>query len=164
MVGIGSLLGLILLIVPGIIFYINSSLTGPVVMMEDLKGFAARRRSKALVKRCRPTVVGIILIQYVIPIILHSGTSTGILAIFKGMNPGQANLAAAVARLFADIINILIIPLIAILTGLLYLKARQMGGETLDETLSQFKAEDESHTRWQRRMKDRSGGQTTPLR
>jgi hypothetical protein len=164
LVGLGSLLGLVLLVVPGIIFYINSSLVAPVVMMEDLSGFAARRRSKALVKRSRPTVIAIICIQYLIPVFINSLVSTGIVAAFKGMNAGHANLVGALSRLIVAIFNILIITLISILTALLYLKTRQMGGETLDGVLSQFEAEDIPHTKWQARMKERSGAHTTPSR
>jgi serine/threonine protein kinase len=164
LVGLGSLLGLVLLVVPGIIFLINSSLAAPVVMMEDLSGFAARRRSKALVKRSRPTVIAIICIQYLIPMFINSLVSTGIVTAFKGMNAGHANLVGALSRLIVAIFNILIIPLISILTALLYLKTRQMGGETLDGVLSQFEAEDIPHTKWQARMKERSGAHTTPSR
>ncbi|HWX42955.1 MAG TPA: protein kinase, partial [Blastocatellia bacterium] len=164
LVGLGSLLGFVLLIVPGIIFYINSSLVAPVVMMEDLSGFAARRRSKALVKRSRPTIIAIMCIQYLIPVFINSLVSAGIVAGFKGMSAGHANLVGALSRLIVAIFNILIIPLISILTALLYLKTRQMGGETLDGVLSQFEAEDIPHTRWQARMKERSAAHTTPSR
>ena len=41
-----------MLLVPGVIMFINYSLVSPVVMMEGLKGRAALKRSKALVRRC----------------------------------------------------------------------------------------------------------------
>jgi len=145
-----------LALIPGILFYINRSLAGPVVMMEDQKGRAALRRSKVLVKRSKLTVVMIIFFQYLIPslasslvlAILHSG--------FKGAAPGQAKLIASISALLSGITTVFIVPLIATLTALLYLKTRQAGGETLTEMLSQFESEDIPRTRWQMRMRERT--------
>jgi uncharacterized membrane protein len=64
-----SILGFMLLIVPGIILFINYSLYAPVVMMENLKGRAALKRSKALVKRARFTVIAVLFVQWAIPAI-----------------------------------------------------------------------------------------------
>src|SRR5215471_9742006 len=153
---VGSILGLILLVVPGVIFYINRSLWDPVVMIEDLKGRAALRRSKVLVKRSRLTVIAITLIQYSIPS-LASGLIAAILhSILKGFNQGQASLVNDTAQLFGRVIGVFIIPLIATMTALLYLKTRQAGGETLSEMLSEFEAEDIPRTRWQMRMRERT--------
>jgi serine/threonine protein kinase len=153
---VGSFLCLFPLIVPGILFYINRSLWTPVMMIEDLKGRQAFRRSKVLVKRSRPTVVMIMLIQYVIP-----AFSGGIIAailhdIFKGFNKGQAELVSDLANLFGRVIGVFTIPLMATLTALLYLKTRQAGGETLSEMLGQFESEDVPRTRWQMRMRERT--------
>jgi len=52
-------------------------------------------------------------------------------------------------------LNVMIVPLIATLLALLYLKARQIGGETLKEVLSQFEEEDAPRTKWQMRMRER---------
>ena len=153
---VGSILGLILLVVPGVIFYINRSLWDPVVMIEDLKGRAALRRSKVLVKRSRLTVIAITLIQYSIPS-LASGLIAAILhSILKGFNQGQASLVNDTAQLFGRVIGVFIIPLIATMTALLYLKTRLAGGETLMEMLSEFEAEDIPTTRWQMRMRERT--------
>jgi len=153
---VGSILGMILLVVPGVIFYINRSLWDPVVMIEDLKGRAALRRSKVLVKRSRLTVIAITLIQYSIPS-LASGLIAAILhSILKGFNQGQASLVNDTAQLFGRVIGVFIIPLIATMTALLYLKTRLAGGETLMEMLSEFEAEDIPTTRWQMRMRERT--------
>jgi hypothetical protein len=155
LVGMLSTLGLLLLVIPGVIFYINSSLTAPVVMMENLKGRAAIRRSKALVKRSRRTVIAILFLQYIIPIFVGSIVLAILLNFFKGMPKGQAGLFGQITDLFTTLLNVLIIPLIATLSALLYLKTRLMGGETLREALSQFEEEEVPQTNWQRRMRER---------
>jgi hypothetical protein len=153
---VGTIVGMILLVIPGVIFYINRSLWDPVVMIEDLKGRAALRRSKVLVRRSRLTVIAITLIQYSIPS-LASGLIAAVLhSMFKGFNPGQASLVNDMAQLFGRVIGVFIIPLIATMTALLYLKTRQAGGETLMEMLSEFEAEDIPRTRWQMRMRERT--------
>jgi hypothetical protein len=55
-----------------------------------------------------------------------------------------------------------IVPFIATLTALLYLKTRQIGGETLKEVLSQFEEEDVPRAKWQMRMRERLQTTTTP--
>src|SRR5262249_11363119 len=162
MYALGSVLGLVLLVIPGILFYINRSLWDPVMMMEDLKGRKALRRSKALVRRSRLTVVAIVLIQYAIPLLASAFIAAMLHSIFKGFNKGQgdlkgqADLFADLANLFGRAIGVFIIPLMATLTALLYLKTRQAGGETLTEMLSEFESEDVPRTRWQMRMRERT--------
>jgi serine/threonine protein kinase len=155
MVGVLAAIGVLLLVIPGVIFYINSSLTASVVMMENLKGRAAIRRSKALVKRSRRTVIAILFLQYIIPIFAGSIVLAVILNFFKGMPKGQSGLFTQITDVFTTLLNVLIVPLIAILSALLYLKTRLMGGETLREALSQIEEEDVPQTNWQRRMRER---------
>jgi serine/threonine protein kinase len=153
---VGSFLFMLLLVVPGLIFFINRSLWDPVVMIEDLKGRAALRRSKVLVKRSRATVIAIVLIQYAIPSLFSSIILSILHTIFGDFKKGQAELVGDLATLGARAMGVLIIPLIATLTALLYLKTRQAGGETLTEMLSQFESEDIPRTRWQMRMRERT--------
>jgi serine/threonine protein kinase len=155
MVGVLAAIGVLLLVIPGVIFYINSSLTASVVMMENLKGRAAIRRSKALVKRSRRTVIAILFLQYIIPIFAGSIVLAVILNFFKGMPAGQSGLFVQITEVVTTLLNILIVPLIAILSALLYLKTRLMGGETLREALSQIEEDDVPQTNWQRRMRER---------
>ena len=54
-----------------------------------------------------------------------------------------------------DPIGTLLFPLIAIMTALLYLKVRQLGGERLKDVLDQFEQEEVPQTRWQKRMRER---------
>jgi serine/threonine protein kinase len=156
MVGFFSVVGLALLVIPGAIFFINSSLAAPVVMMENLKGLAAIRRSKALVKRARGTVIAIILIQYVMPALASSlimsalGNSQIVIRVGRG-----TDFTSRAGAMIGTLLNIFFIPLLSTLTALLYLKVRQVGGETLKEALSEFEVEETPRARWQQRMRER---------
>lgn len=145
-----------LLVIPGIIMFINQSLAVPVVMMEGLKGRAALKRSKALVKRSRFTVIMILLSQWAIPVCLSAVVAGGLSAGLKLAKVDNAPmLAGRITSIIVAILNAVIVPLIATMTALLYLKTRQLGGETLKEALSQFEEEDVPRTKWQMRMRER---------
>jgi uncharacterized membrane protein YoaK (UPF0700 family) len=57
--------------------------------------------------------------------------------------------------LLAPLANLAVIPLTSIMMALLYLKMRQMGGESLGETLTQFETVEPVRSRWQQRMRTR---------
>lgn len=136
--------------------FINQSLAVPVVMMEGLKGRAALKRSKALVKRSRFTVIMILLSQWAIPVCLSAIVAGGLSAGLKLARVDNAPmLAGRITAIIVAILNAVIVPLIATMTALLYLKTRQLGGETLKEALSQFEEEDVPRTKWQMRMRER---------
>jgi serine/threonine protein kinase len=149
LVVLGFLIGLCLLVIPGVIFYVGASLTTPVIIMENLKGRKAIRRSMQLVNRSRRTVVAILLLQYFIPQLAAAFGLVIIVAYFKGLNPEQAQLT----NVIAGVLNIFIVPFIATLNALLYLKVRMAGGEILDEMLGEFAREDIPRTKWQMRMR-----------
>ena len=157
-IGISSIrwfLGLILLI-PGVLMFINYSLAAPVVMMEGLKGRAALKRSKALVRRCWRSVVVILFFQWAIPAVAASVVAFPVAFAFKMSGTPQAPaLTGRITAIVVVMLNAFIVPFIATLTALLYLKARQIGGETLKEVLSQFEEEDTPRTKWQMRMRER---------
>ena len=159
---IRAILGL-LLVIPGVIMFINYSLAAPVVMMEGLKGRAALKRSKALVKRSWRTVIVILFLQWAIPALAASAVAFPIAVALKLSKVPQAPmLTGRITPLVTAMLNALIVPFIATLTALLYLKTRQMGGETLKEALSQFEEEDAPRTKWQMRMRERLQTTTKP--
>jgi serine/threonine protein kinase len=156
---IGSIrwvLGLLLLLIPGVIMFINYSLAAPVVMMEGLKGRAALKRSKALVRRCWRSVIVILCLQWAIPALAASLVAVPVgLALKMAKVPQAPALTGRITQITIVMLNVIIVPLIATLLALLYLKARQIGGETLKEVLSQFEEEDTPRTKWQMRMRER---------
>lgn len=148
-------LGLIL-IIPGILMFIRYSLVPSVVMMEGLKGRAALKRSKSLVKRCWRSILVILCLQWAIPTAATSLVAVPLaLALKMAQTPRAPVLTGRATTLFTVILNTIVVPLIATMMALVYLKARQIGGETLGEVLSQFEEEDTPRTKWQMRMRER---------
>jgi hypothetical protein len=148
-----SILLLPLLIVPGVIYFINSSLAAPVVIIENLKGRAAVRRSKALVKHARVTVIAIIILQWLIPALMSSLVLSAL-----GIKPHSQNgvgVSLKFGEWISTLLNVIFIPLVAMLTALLYLKVRQLGGERLKDMLDQFEQEETPQSNWQKRMRER---------
>ena len=121
--------------------------------MENLKGRAAIKRSKSLVKRSRRTVIAILIIQYAIPIIASSIMLSAFGLATEAMRSKDYGRVAA--QVIGTVLNVFFIPLIAIMTALLYLKVRQLGGERLKDVLDQFEQEEVPQTRWQKRMRER---------
>jgi hypothetical protein len=52
-------------------------------------------------------------------------------------------------------IQILLMPLSSIIVALLYLKTRQVGGESLQDLLAQFEEAEQPRTNWQRRVHEK---------
>jgi serine/threonine protein kinase len=145
-----------ILIIPGILMFIYYSLVPSIVMMEGLKGRAALKRSKALVKRCWRSVLVVLCLQWAIPTVATSLIAVPVALAFKmAQTPRAPVLTGRATALFTVILNTIVVPLIATIMALLYLKARQIGGETLREVLSQFEEEDTPRTKWQMRMRER---------
>ena len=152
---------LLMCVAPGIMFMIVYALTMPVVMMENLSGRKAMRRAKELSKRSRLTVAFIVLTQFGIPALYSLMVSLVVSTVghLAKIDPVILQRGQEIMRLPVDI---LLTPLIAIMTALLYLKMRQAGGENLDEVLRQFEEENLPQTKWQKRMRDRLTVSTQP--
>jgi serine/threonine protein kinase len=150
--------GLLLFLLPGLAVAVLYTLYVPVVMVEDLKNWAALRRSQALVFRTPGAAILIAFVLFALPA-----------AISALMGQSSVNLFQASPRLgpqflnrLVTLTNLLTLPWIVILTVLLYLRTRQAGGETIRETLAQFETEDLPRRNWQRRMRERLPGFSRP--
>jgi hypothetical protein len=119
------------------------------------------KRAKALAKRSKRTVIFIVLIQFGIPLI-----ASFIISIFVGILVSNHMLDKLSAQRITDFmgipVDLLVVPLTSIMTGLLYLKMRLAGGEDLRQTLSQFEEADAPQTNWQKRMRERLSIATHP--
>jgi serine/threonine protein kinase len=162
-VSLTMVLGFILLIIPGFIVMVRYALYAPVILMEGLEKRAALKRANELSRRSRRTVIALLIINFALPIIINTiftliMTAILIVGARFSMNKQTAlhvvNFFQAAAH-FAPLLNIIIVPLISIMTALLYLKMRQIGGETFKETLEQFENVEAPRTKWQQRMRQR---------
>jgi serine/threonine protein kinase len=158
-VSLTVMLGFVLLVIPGIVMMIRYSLYAPVVLMEGLEKRAALKRANELSRRSRRTVMALLLIQFCLPFIM--GALVGFLSV-KAQG-GNIHVGSQSAGRIAPLFNIVTVPLISITTALLYLKMRQLGGETFKETLEQFDNVEAPRSRWQERMRRRLTVNNTPV-
>ena len=145
-------IGYILCIIPGIIVQVRYLLWGPVVLMEGLEGKAALKRARALASRSWRTIILAMLIQFCVPAIV--GAFLGALLGVNTTSHTQAWRVKLIGQA-AQLINIFVLPLLAIVPALLYLKMRQFGGETLNDVMSQLEGLEGAKSLWQQRMRHR---------
>ncbi|HJQ24969.1 MAG TPA: protein kinase [Blastocatellia bacterium] len=153
-VAIMGFLRLCLLIVPGVLYFINAAVVSSVVVMENLRGRAAIRRSKELVKRARPTVIAVLLIHLLLPQVI-GGLFTAAFGVRQHKMGEGTTITVRIGELLSTLTNIFLLPLLATLSALLYLKVRQLGGERFNQMLDQFESEEAPQTKWQQRMRER---------
>jgi serine/threonine protein kinase len=150
------LVGFILLIIPGIVMSIRYALYAPVVLIEGLEGKAARRRARELASRSWRTVIIITLLQFLIPMIVSSLVGRFSFEVNRSSTATHdVKIARSVYQQLSALFNIFIVPLMSIVPALLYLKMRQLGGETLAEALAQIEEVDVQRSEWQQRMRTR---------
>lgn len=148
------MLGWILFIIPGFIAQARYLLWAPVVLMEGLEKKEARKRARSLASRSWRTVIIVMCIQLLVPVTVGSlvGAATGALST---NTHEQHGVTFRITSQLAGLVNVFIMPLLAIVPALLYLKMRQFGGETLNEVMAQLQDLDEAKSHWQQRMRTR---------
>jgi hypothetical protein len=146
-----TLAGFALALLPGVMVMTLYALTMPVMMMENLSGWQAMKRARALAKRSSRTVLFVVLIQFGIPFVISFITGIEMALITKHSSLG-VELLKILSEGATILSNIFALPLVAIMTALLYLKSRQAGGESLKETLDEFEEEEKLYSDWQTRL------------
>ncbi len=147
------ILGYILLIIPGLIVTVRYALYSPVVLLEGLEKKEAMRRARELASRSWRTVIIVSLLQVLIP------TCVGALIGSAGVRVGEASKRSDTFKIFQQLtglVNIFVIPLMSIVPALLYLKMRQLGGESLSPLLATIEEADDRRSKWQQRMRSRT--------
>jgi hypothetical protein len=152
------IIGYILFIIPGLIMSVRYAFTAPVVLIEGLEKKAALKRSRELGSRSWKTVVIVSILQIVIPIVVQS--VVGRIRIGYGVELPRNSTSQQIRQQVLGLMNIFIVPLISIVPALLYLKMRQLGGETLNTELAQIEEVDAGRSKWQQRMRTRLSLQT----
>jgi serine/threonine protein kinase len=142
--------GFILFVIPGLVMTVRYSLWGPVVLMEGLEKKAALKRARALASRSWRTIIIAMLFQFLVPAIVGAIVGALIGAASKGKG-----VHVKVITPLSSLVNIFVLPLMAIVPALLYLKMRQFGGETLNDVMAQLEDENSARSNWQQRMRTR---------
>jgi hypothetical protein len=152
-----QIIGFVLCVVPGIIVTIRYGLYAPVVLIEGLEKKAAMRRARELASRSWRTVIIIMLLQILIPTTVRILMGQiGIKASpGKGLHVQNSSTGGQIYQQVVGLINIFIIPLASIVSALLYLKMRQLGGEPLNAALEKIEEIDVGGSEWQKRMRTR---------
>ncbi len=145
------IIGFILLVIPGFVMQIRYALYAPVVLVEGLEKKAALRRARELAARSWRTVIIVSILQFVIPMIISSLAS----ALTVRLQRETGSPMVKVSQQFSGLINIFILPLMAIVPALLYLKMRQFGGESLSDALAQIEDVRDVNSIWRQRMRTR---------
>jgi Protein kinase domain len=146
------MLGWICLVIPGFIATARYLLWAPVVLMEGLEKKAARQRARSLASRSWRTIIIVMCIQLLVPAIVGSiiGAVTG-----GATSHNKHGVTFKVTSQLSGLVNIFVLPLLAIVPALLYLKMRQFGGETLTDVMAQLQDLDVAKSHWQQRMRSR---------
>jgi hypothetical protein len=151
------IVGFVLLVIPGLVIYVRYLLFAPVVLIEGLEKKAARLRARQLASRAWRTVITVSLLQFAIPIavsILLGRLSVGVNR-SNGTPTHGVTLSREIYQQVSGLFNIFVVPLMSIVPALLYLKMRQLGGETLTEALAEIEEVDAQRSEWQQRMRTR---------
>jgi Serine/threonine protein kinase len=143
--------GMLLCILPGVIMNVMYSLCVPVVIIENLRNWAALRRSHTLVRRAPWDATILVLVKFAIPMLVSLILGPKFVGVFNENLEFGPHLLSTLSILS----NLLTVPLITIIAVLLYLKARQAGGETIKEMLAQFEEEETPRRKWQMRIRER---------
>jgi serine/threonine protein kinase len=148
-------------IIPGIVVTLRYALWAPVVLMEGLTKKAALKRARELASRSWRTLIIVCALQVLIPMGVSAmlgrfSVGTPKPAASHGVKVSRSDSTAGqISQELAGLVNILVVPLMSIVPALLYLKMRQLGGETLSTALAQIEEVEGARSEWQRRMRSR---------
>jgi serine/threonine protein kinase len=158
-ISLATVVGVFLCIIPGLYLMVNFVLVASVLMMEDYRGRAALKRSRALYKRSRRTVITAIVVQTIVPAVLGLTSSGLLLAVVVALHHGQLNGTRDIFNILQKLVTLPITMVLtsftAVVTALLYWKTRLAGGETLRQAFIQFVEEETPASNWQQRMRTR---------
>jgi serine/threonine protein kinase len=148
------ILGFVLLVIPGIVMTARYLLWAPVVLVEGLEKKAALKRARALAARSWRTIIFAMLVQFLVPMAV--GAAIGVLTgATTTKSEGHASVQVKITSQLSSLVNIFVLPLMSIVPALLYLKMRQLGGETLNDVMAQIEEVEGARSHWQQRMRTR---------
>lgn len=148
--GLWITLGFIPLVFPGFLLLVRYSLWASVVLMEGLEGREALRRARMLGDRSRNLIAVAMLLQLLIPFGVQR-----VLGQLAGMrDDAEWSMALEIGSRLISLSGVFLLPLLAIVPALLYLKMRQLGGESSAEVMAPIEL-GEPGRQWERKMRSR---------
>src|SRR5439155_21002168 len=104
------------------------------ILMERCEQTATLKRARSPSARSRRTILIAMCVQLLVPEIVGS-----IMRALTGATTHEKHgLRVKIASQAAGLINIFVLALLSIVPALLYLKMRQVGGETLNDVMAQI--------------------------
>jgi len=126
----------------GALIAVALSLCAPVAVMEQKRVYSTLKRSVSLVRRSWITAFVITVLAFALPVLVWRAAvdSNFVLRLDENWNPKEVSFNFTISGRSAlyQLLNILITPLSAIMTSLLYLKTKQAGGESMQEAVEAF--------------------------
>lgn len=130
---LSSAVGLLVFVLPGIVIYLNFFVVMPVVVIDGARTGPALRRSSALVRGRRMTVLGALLL-----VELGTAVCSLPIAVAAGALISRSHTAeVAVQQLGASLVSMLVMPVAVVLVVLVYLDGcRRVDGATAVQVAS----------------------------
>ena len=147
-------IGFILFIIPSVVVMVRYSLYAPVVLIEGLEKKAAMRRARELASRSWRTIIIVTILQIVIPSVISGILGALLGATFK-VSGNSNSLSRRILQQLLSLNQIFIMPLMSIVPALLYIKMRQLGGESLSSSLTGIEEVEADNSKWKQRMRTR---------
>ena len=152
--------GAVLLVIPGIMAALYFALYAPVVVMEKSGVWGTLKRARRLMKRSWSTMLVITILQFTLPLLVwfSSANPSFTFKLAEDWSPKEFGFSfdfSTKSSLY-QLLNILVTPLTAIMTAMLYLKTRQAGGENVKDAIEQFDAQELPRSKWEAHMRSRS--------
>ncbi|HKS39799.1 MAG TPA: hypothetical protein VJX74_04245, partial [Blastocatellia bacterium] len=162
------LVGIAAFILPGVAAAVCYCLYAPVAVMEGSGVRGTLKRARGLIKRSWSAALIITILQFALPVLVWVASidTSFTLKLADDYTPKEFSFYFSISGRSSlyQLLNILVTPLTAIMTALLYLKARQAGGESFRDSIEQFDAMEMPRSRWQTLMRSRSGSRPSALR
>jgi hypothetical protein len=138
-----------------------------VVIMEEVGARDALRRARRLAMRAWRTVLIITLLQFALPVLVWiiAVNANVVFRVDENWQPRELGFAISASWTSAlyQLLNVLVAPLTATMTALLYLKSRQAGGESLQSAADRLAAGEAGVSGWRVRMRSRSRAGQRPI-
>jgi serine/threonine protein kinase len=93
-----TIIGYIVCVIPGLYLNVVWSLVAPVIMMEHLRGRAALRRSRELVKQAPTTATAAVFLMFAVPVIVSGLSSLTVHSVIKSFSSNDKPAAASEAQ------------------------------------------------------------------
>ena len=153
---------LVLLTIPGIAIGVRYLLFAPVIAAERTWVIRTLRRANRLRKTAPLTAIVIALIQIGLPVLIFAAFNKVSYNLQIGENNVGLSFDFTLSNNFNQLLNLIVAPLTAIMTALVYLKARYASGEDPEAGIQTSDHDGMMRSRWQAKMSTAKSARSIP--